>query len=65
MAIFAIGSMNENYVASLGCDTDSDVTNLEDYTKKHHLGAGSTCIVKTTGDVYMQDSTGAWGKLGG
>ena len=63
--IFPIDAMKPNYTASLGCDTEADITDLEDYTKKHHLAAGSTCIVKTTGDVYMQDSTGAWGKLGG
>lgn len=63
--IFPIDAMKPNYTASLACDTAADVSDLPQYTEKHHLGAGSTCLVKSTGDVYMQDSTGAWGKIGG
>lgn len=59
MAIFP---MDPNSPYDLGCDTTADIQNLPKYAESNRVKPGATCYVVHGGDLYMQDSLGAWVK---
>lgn len=63
MAINSTDNMKPQGVASLACDTASDIASLTEYAKSNNLKLGSTCLVVSTGALYAMDSDYNWHEL--
>ena len=61
--INATDNIKPTQVASLACDSESDVANLEQYAKDNNLKLGSTCLVIDTGKVYAMKSDYTWKEI--
>ena len=58
--IKAIDDMKPNGVASLACDTTSDLNDLATFAATHKCEMGSTCFCIQDGSVRMMQSDGTW-----
>ena len=62
--IKAIDNMLPNGVASLACDSSSDIPNLPTFAESIGAEMGSTCLNISDGSVRMMKSDGTWEVLG-
>ena len=63
MAIYAMDKPSQDGVGQLGCDSTSDIQNLEAFAKSNNLKPGTTCLVPD-GTVQYMLSDGTFIELG-